>query len=286
MTYAAIDAYRMRRRGEAFGMEPYMLAGIVLFGAAGVGDMIWPQIFGIETGLEALVSPSHLLLMIGGLLLATFGLRAAWTDTDDASRTATFVGFLPTAISVTQGAALIGFFTMYASAFTLAALTGGSGTGFEGVAMHALGAILFTNALFVAAMLTILCRWTPPAGTFTLLFGVVAVAMTALDGFDRIQLAVAALGAGITADLLARRLPGAARPRAIRAIATAVPVVLWVSYFAIYAVTGRFEWSVEMWTGATVLCALEGFGLSLLVVPPPVPTPETSATGVPVRTTR
>jgi hypothetical protein len=47
------------------------LVGGLLFLAGGVGDMLWHFAFGIEADLEALLSPTHLLLLLGGALLLT-----------------------------------------------------------------------------------------------------------------------------------------------------------------------------------------------------------------------
>jgi len=54
------------------------LWGVVIFLAGGVGDLAWHTLFGIEVNIEALLSPSHLLLAVGGALLVTGPLRAAW----------------------------------------------------------------------------------------------------------------------------------------------------------------------------------------------------------------
>ncbi|MQG19255.1 MAG: hypothetical protein FI687_05725 [SAR202 cluster bacterium] len=43
--------------------------GITIFGIGGVSDAIWHTILGIEEGIEALISPSHLFLFIGGFLM-------------------------------------------------------------------------------------------------------------------------------------------------------------------------------------------------------------------------
>jgi hypothetical protein len=52
----------------------------VLFLVAGVGDMIWHTVFGIETGLDAALSPTHLLLVASGTLLLTSPLRSWWAS--------------------------------------------------------------------------------------------------------------------------------------------------------------------------------------------------------------
>jgi hypothetical protein len=275
MIYTAIDGYRLRRRGEPVAMEPYMVAGIVFFSLAGVGDMLWHQVFGIEVGVEALLSPSHLALMIGGVLLATFPLRLAWSDPDGAFRTRSFGAFFPTVVSVSLATALVSFFTMYVSAFAVSRFAGGSDPEFGLEAMHGAGAILFSNLLFMIPLLLVLRRWTPPAGTFTFLFGVVLLAMTGLDGFARIPLVIPALIGGAVADVLVRRLvPSSENARAIRVVASVTPLALWAAFFAVTSRMGDLGWQPELWSGAIVLCVLSGFGLSLLVVPPAIPVPE------------
>ena len=37
--------------------------------AGAIGDMFWHIIFGIEVSIDALLSPTHLLLLIGALLI-------------------------------------------------------------------------------------------------------------------------------------------------------------------------------------------------------------------------
>ena len=55
------------------------LIGAVGFGVAGLGDMTWHLIFGIEKGVEALLSPTHLALGITIGLVVSGPLRAAWS---------------------------------------------------------------------------------------------------------------------------------------------------------------------------------------------------------------
>jgi hypothetical protein len=54
-------------------------------------------------------------------------------------------------------------------------------------------------------------------------------------------------------------------------VAGAVPVVLWLAFFALFHLAYGLGWSPELWAGVTVMAALAGAGLSLLVVPPAVP---------------
>src|SRR5262249_28496770 len=60
--------------------EGYELSalGVLLFGLAGVLDLVWHLRFGIEAGTDALLSPTHLLLAASGILIVTAPLRAPW----------------------------------------------------------------------------------------------------------------------------------------------------------------------------------------------------------------
>jgi TolB protein len=54
------------------------LLGVGVFAAGGAGDLAWHTVFGVEVDLEQLLSPSHLLLALGGVLIVSGPARAAW----------------------------------------------------------------------------------------------------------------------------------------------------------------------------------------------------------------
>jgi len=56
------------------------LVGIIVFAVSGAGDLTWHTIFGIERGIAALLSPTHLGLITGALLVVTTPFRAAVAD--------------------------------------------------------------------------------------------------------------------------------------------------------------------------------------------------------------
>jgi hypothetical protein len=46
--------------------------GAVIFGIGGASDAVWHTLLGIETGVEPLVSPSHLMLFLGAFLMLDY----------------------------------------------------------------------------------------------------------------------------------------------------------------------------------------------------------------------
>jgi hypothetical protein len=247
---------RRRDRAETPG-DRLMTVGIILFAVGAAGDGVWHQIFGIEVNLEALLSPTHLLLLIGGFLMVTTPVRLAWHDLD-ADPSPTFAAFLPQVITLTLATALVLFFTQYLSAFEGIAFERGELRQVEGLA-----SVLATNLILMFPVIHVLRRFRPPVGTFTVLFTTVAVMATALNGFDLIELAAPALLAGVLADALASRVPD-------RVLIGVVPAVLWLGFFAVENLGDPIVWSAELWTGSIVLASVSALLLSSLSAAPVV----------------
>lgn len=185
--------------------------------------------------------------------------------------------FLPAQLSTTILTATATFFlmefspfitgTMHAEPYEFAATLprGGEWLADE-LLLEGLAAILITTVILVGSTLMLLRRWRVPVGSLTLLFSVVGALQSSLWGFDMGETIVAAVVAGLAADLLARRLQGSVSATTVlRTVAFVAPVVLWLSYFAVLAVFYSVGWSVELWSGITVLSGLAGLGLAVLM---------------------
>ena len=254
------------------------LLGVVIFGMGGVGDMIWHQVFGIEVGIAALLSPTHLLLLFGGTLVVTSPLRSAWAA---GSRNPGFLEFLPALLSSLAALSFVSFFHMYA--WGLTAVPDGKGymdwlelRGGEVMFNHAsrLAAMgtLFSNVILMTAVLLLLRRWRTPVGTFTLLFALNTVGMTVIEGSVGWPSVIASAVAGLIADAwIAWRNPSPTRVLELRVLATVLPLAIWGLHYLVRHLTGGIALEREFWTGIMVMTALSGLVLSVLVVPPRVP---------------
>lgn len=99
--------------------------GVVVFLAGGAFDLWWHTRFGIEVDIEGLISPSHLTLALGGMLVFAGTLRAVAARYGPQERRWRAVG--PALLSGIAVLMLLGFFTQYASPLsddTLAAVLG------------------------------------------------------------------------------------------------------------------------------------------------------------------
>jgi hypothetical protein len=244
------------------------LFGVAIFTAGGLGDMLWHELWGIETGVDALLSPSHLLLAVGAAMFLTGPLRATWRRS---ARVTNWATLLPMILSLTFLLSLWTFLTAFAHPFVQPWAAAGYRVSRSGFG-QALGvaSIMLQSALLMGLVLLALRRWTLPPGSITLICTLNAASISILE--DHYVVILVAFVAGIVADGLRWWLqPSVGRPTALRVWAFAVPVVLWLCYFAALRLGGGIWWSIHLWLGATFVAGIIGLVLSYLVVPPALP---------------
>lgn len=245
------------------------LAGVAIFMLGGAGDMLWHGLFGIEVNIEALLSPTHLLLALGGVLLATGPLRAAWLR-DSAQPGWAALLSLALLLSV------LSFFTAYANPLSEAVMAQGSRPPAEDDVFLTQGAgvagILVSAALMMGAVLLTVRRWSPPAGRLP--FGGLAVvlglsSLLTVSVHEDFRLLPFTVAAGLVGDGLLRWWqPSAARPAAFRLFSFTLPAAFYALYFATLAVTGGVWWTIHLWAGAIFLAGTVGWLLSYAFVAP------------------
>jgi hypothetical protein len=264
---------RNRRRGalraEALppGYRPSLVGAFVFF-FGGVADMLWHVTFGIEKGVEGLISPSHLVLALGGGLMVTGPLRAGL-------RAPSRSGW-PMVTSLIVFLSLLTFFTEYASPHASTWVSEAPRTGSQAYLSAGFAGFLVQPVILMGLALYVLRQRPLPRGAFTAILSVNAALMTIIH--DRYldtgpyPLIGAAVVAGLVADGLVWRLrPAPDRLGAIRIVAFAVPAVQYLVYMLAVMVWGRVAWSVHLWTGAIVIAGGMGWLLSYLVFPPAPP---------------
>lgn len=241
------------------------LLGVALFFAGGLGDMLWHIVFGIEENVEALLSPTHLLLAFGGALIVTGPVRAAWAKRGTDRPTP------PALISLSLLLAVLAFFTAYANPLSDAVLAQGSRpTTEEGLFLTqgvGVAGILIQTALMMGVVLLAVRRWTLSFGSLTLMLGLSG--LLTISVHEDWRLAGILLISGLIGDaLIAWWRPSVARSAAFRSFAFTLPVIFYALYFATLALTGGIWWSIHLWTGAIGLAGVVGWLLSYAFVPP------------------
>lgn len=258
------------------GFGPTLL-GLGLFTLGGVGDAIWHTVFGVEATIDALLSPTHVVLFVGLLLVLTTPLRhpSALAAIGRGWRDAVVpLGALVLAM------ALVAFFLVYLWGpgvtwvfrvpFDPLTETG------EVAVMAGVGAALVATAVLVAPLAWLTSRTRLPTGAVTVLLVVVNALVVA--AFDRDPAAVAgALVAGVVGDVVVRRVDDALL-RA-RLVGVLVPATLWSVVLALQAAGAGLVWQPELWGGVIVFATLEGAALAWLATAPGLPTRPAPAPG-------
>lgn len=241
--------------------------GALVFFIGGISDMIWHEIFGIEEKIKALLSPSHLLLCVGVLLMITSPYRSLKATLSN--HKPSFLTLLPATFSLALATAISGFFMMYSWAFriddTRPVLVHFYTDHFEGNheyanyflsigQMRGIESIIISTLILLIPAFLLIKRWQVPFGTFTTLYSVLGVLMSVLDRFDYYEQILCLFFVGLLADYLAQK-------RFLRLFSILVPAITWILYFFSMSLITGIGWEVTLWTGSIVFSILIGIGL-------------------------
>lgn len=256
-------------RWRSWAPPGYELAvpGLATITAGGIGDLVWHQVYGVETSVDALLSPTHLVLLGGGLAVVVSPLRAALRRSPE--RSPGWRGMGVAVASVTLAASVVGFFLVplwgvNATWWAQAPYVPDTNEGFVDV-VAGFGSQLVSTVVLVGAVLVLARRWRLPAGAVTVLFAVVNVLSTV--GFNRDRAGViAALVGGVTFDVMLHvGRPADAWGATVRRAAPVATAALWLSFYALIARTDRgLQWPPEIWTGSIVFSAATAWILAWL----------------------
>lgn len=282
--------------------------GVTIYIIGGILDLGWHTIFGVEANVEALFSPSHLLLLLGALLYRTGPLRAAWARDPVAGPGGWQL--MPMVLSATFALGSLQFFTQYVHPFGLTAIASdfqpsrtvpvtphGSqlmpalfqdGEATQYVVGIGVASVIVQAALMTGVVLFLVERWGPrlPPITFTLMLGLTTMAVvwmrSAYLSVDAVLMAGVGFLAGICIDLLNAvlkpgRFGGPEAPswlqgqRAFRLFAFAAPAILTALYVATLSLTAGFWVKAHVFLGLPLVAGGVGWLMSWVVLQPPPP---------------
>ncbi|MDQ4149995.1 MAG: hypothetical protein M3164_08425 [Actinomycetota bacterium] len=246
------------------------LLGVGIFVAGGVGDTIWHLILGIEMSVDALYSPTHLGLALGGVLMITGPIRSAFLRQDLPDRWSSRV---PVVLSLTLVLSVFTFFSQIVHPLVNpeadGAAPGDARLTFLNQALGVAG-IMLQSIILVGIILLAARRIRLPFGSFILILGANAAGLSVLSRTTPTSVILAAVVAGLVADLLLRWLdvhPGS-DARSLRVFAFAVPSVYYLLYFLALLITTGVWWSVHLWMGSVILAGIVAWLLAYLVTAP------------------
>ncbi|WP_251043286.1 hypothetical protein [Arthrobacter sp. ISL-48] len=248
------------------------VVGIALFAVAGGLDLVWHELLGIEISLDALVSPTHLLLGFSLFLILGTAVRSARSASGAGNFELTTAGLLAVVLMTGLGA----FFLIYCSAFVRPGPTaffipmpiGSPGRiQSEMPVIITLASYLLTTALIVAPFLfTLSVARHPARGIVTMLVATVAWLPAGMVGFRPTTIAGAAGAtvAAVVADVLLALLPQVWLGRRLPAVTAGLAALVWTGQLVAFALVDGIRWPISLWMGAVVLSAATAAGLALL----------------------
>jgi hypothetical protein len=239
------------------------LTGCGLFVASGVCDAVWHTVFGIETGLNGLISPPHVLLTVSAGLVVSGPLRVAWSG---AGRHASWPAVISAALVLSSLTFLTQFDHPLSNLWSTGPLpTRALGLRGDTLELGILG-ILVQTGLLSGLVLLLVSRLQLPPGALTVILGINGFLVTAVDHVGAMTLIAVAMGAA--GDLLVWALgPSPTRPLRLRLFATLWPAAVYLVYFLELLGDRGVWWPLHVWTGSILIAATEGWLLSYLVVP-------------------
>jgi hypothetical protein len=261
------------------------LIGMGCFFLSGVGDQIWHALFGIERDLEAFLSPTHLLLVIGMALLVSAPFRAMWSD--PRPRNTSFLSLLPAIWSLALTVLLLSLFSDYIIIFASDLPTISKeafAAQFPGDAPAALldvfsarfqvqGVVMLylTGLLLMAPVLLALRRWRLPFGSITFMWTFIIASDLVAYQYNRGWSLVAVVLGGLVADYLVLKLrPSGERVAMFRTFAALAPMALWAIYFVVIEIAYDIGWPVELAVGVGLISGMTILLLAYIMIPTPV----------------
>ena len=242
--------------------------GALVFAGGGLGDAVWHTRYGFERGTEALYSPTHLVLLVGLVLIVSGPFRAAVQG--QSPTVVQWREFALPLVSLTLAAGIIAFFapwSLYQPNWYRIAYNASTGAG-DAELNAALGAEIATTVILIGAMLLVLRRWRPPLGAFAVLFAMTSAMFNLVFDGSTLGIMAAFLG-GACADVILVRLrddlatDGRGRTRAAAGVSALTMVGTW--HLLLYA-NGDLNWHAPLAAGTPVLAALAALALTTLAL--------------------
>lgn len=278
--YAVVQ---FRNVGRGYSMRQalpreYLLSfvGVLLFGLGGVFDFIWHALFGVETSIDALVSPSHLLLFFSALLFMTGPLRSYLAgDRTQRGWLHLFPPIVSALLVLTTGTLITLFANVWTQLDRYVAMAGAESL--PAAEAITVAGVLLPVVLMTATLLYLRQRAVLPFGAVTFVVFANALIMLYIRWqwtSEHVVALLAALIAGLAGDWLLTRPDGGSPLVMLRRFAFLLPFLMVFSLFVILQLSATIWWNTHMWLGVSLLAGGLGLGMSALLTPQEIPPAE------------
>lgn len=237
------------------------LLGVIGFFIAGIGDMIWHILFGIEKSIDAQFSPTHVAIMVCFVLITTGLYRVLY-------RRATLTALqqnilLPISLAlfmlcmhliVTPIQPYVNFWPSTVPTSEQTAQT-----------LAVVGFLLYSMVLSMLNLYTVR-RWHLSFGTYTFAYTVAAIPLSFLQDHP-IVIAIALITGLLTDTAYHFIKPSLEHPDRFRLFIVLASVIYYSVYFLTLLFTSGVVWTVHMSVGTIVGAGLLTLLLTYMVIP-------------------
>jgi hypothetical protein len=224
----------------------WAVVGALAVGVGGFLDLAWHAMFGIEVSVEALLSPTHLLLAGGFVLMFAAPMRAHLAS--HATQTS-----WPAAAALALVVADLMFISQFVNPFAQYYPSYDVDSGL----VPGIAAILVQSAVLAGGLVVLasLGRLRPGMAGLPIVLPTVGIAVIA----DTEIVIGAAVIAAAVLEILVARLAGRVTARDLSWIVPLTLAILWAAYEGILGLAFGLNWSAHVWAGAIALGAITGW---------------------------
>jgi hypothetical protein len=236
--------------------------GVIFFALGGIGDLIWHTFFGFEKSIEALISPTHLLLFLGLFLIFLSPLNYVLFE----SKGKSWRFYLVFVISVSVFFSYFTFLTEYVNPLIspFAFKTHQTNNHYYGQAIG-MASIFIHNIFFVGTIIYVLIYKKFLPGILFLITIINTLAMTTVH--DHYDFILSAFISGIFIELVYFWVkPSFKNLYRLQFFCISVPLIYTLFYFIVGMVTRGIWWTPHLWLGTILMTGFFGWLLCRLVI--------------------
>jgi hypothetical protein len=244
----------------------WSMIGVMIFAGGGLFDLVWHELFGVEENVEALLSPSHLILAVGMWLIVSGPFRAAWLENNQQTG---YLEQVPRLLSLSFSMSVLTFITQIAHPLTNLWALGSTPENQHLIEELGVMGWMLTTATLMGVLLFAAKHWRLAPGAITTIIAPHSIAMGFLHGdgpYPVIFVATSILAAIMADIVLAKLQPLNIATWRFRLFSFLTPVLLSTTYFITALATDGIWWSVHFWTGTIAISGIIGLLMSYLLV--------------------
>lgn len=241
------------------------LIGIILFGIGGFADLIWHERFGFEVDVEALYSPTHLILVVAdGLIIAGPIRHALRRDTD--LRNQDWIYSLPVVLGFSFFLSMLTYFTPLSHPLSVIYATEPTSDIFlERRHIDALGtsSVILQSIFLVSVLIVAILNFEFKFGSLAIIVAINGIIMSAIAE-NWTMIIVSLLGA-LSTELLYQFYVRSNNQYRLQLFGLAVPILFYSIYFGTLLIVDTVYWSIDLWLGSIVLGGSVGLLASFFI---------------------